>query len=144
VLPFRIPVKELVDTLPEAGKEYLEIFKRHRIRSNLDVLETFRTPERREQFAAETTLDEATLLQLAHRADLSRLAYVRGKTITHLCGGGYDTLEILAKADILKMEADMTAYYQSMGKTFADFKTVIPLDWMIGGARVLPIIVEIG
>jgi hypothetical protein len=40
------------------------------------------------------------------------------------------------------MQADMTAYYKSLGKTFADFKTVIPLDWMIGGAKVLPKIIE--
>jgi len=36
----------------------------------------------------------------------------------------------------------MTAYYESIGKSFADFKTVIPLDWMIGGAKILPEIIE--
>jgi hypothetical protein len=41
-----------------------------------------------------------------------------------------------------KMEADMTAYYATIGKGFSDFKTVIPLDWMIGGARTLPRLVE--
>ena len=54
VLPFRIPVKELVDTLPEADNEHLGILKRQEIRANLDVLETFRTPKRRVQCAAET------------------------------------------------------------------------------------------
>jgi hypothetical protein len=85
---------------------------------------------------------ETTVLELVHRADISRLAYVRGKTIKHLCGGGYDTLGKIAAADRKKMEADMTAYYATIGKSFSDFKTVIPLDWMIGGAGVLPRVVE--
>ncbi len=42
------------------------------------------------------------------------------------------------------MEADMSAYYESLGKSFADFKTVIPLDWMMGGAKILPKIVKKG
>jgi len=142
VLPFTIPVKELLDTMPQVNTTYLEIFKTQRIRSNLDVVETFRSKKGRKMFATETGIDKANLLELTHRADISRLAYVRGKTIMHLCGGGYDTLNKLAHAEITKMEAEMTAYYETLGKTFADFKTVIPLDWMIGGAKVLPKIIE--
>jgi len=41
-----------------------------------------------------------------------------------------------------KIETDMTVYYKTIGKKFSDFKTIIPLDWMIGGARVLPGVVE--
>ncbi len=142
VLPFKIPVKELLDTMSDTNTTYLEILKAQKIRSNLDVLETFRSKKGRKIFAAETGMDQAYLLELAHRADISRLAYVRGKTIKHLCGGGYDTLNRLADVEIVKMEADMTAYYESLGKTFTDFKAVIPLDWMIGGAKVLPKIIE--
>jgi hypothetical protein len=73
---------------------------------------------------------------------MTRLAYVRGKTVRHLCGGGYDSLDKLAGADLKQMEADMSAYYQTLGKTLSDFKAVIPLDWMVGGARVLPRVME--
>ena len=142
VLPFKIPVKELTDTMSHTNTTDLEILKDQMIRSNLDVLEAFRSKKGRKKFATETGIDKNFLLGLTHRADISRLAYVRGKTIMHLCGGGYDTLNKLADADIMKMETDMTAYYGSLGKTFAHFKTVIPLDWMIGGARVLPKIIE--
>ena len=86
--------------------------------------------------------DGTYILELTHRADISRLAYMRGKTIMHLSGGGYNTLNKLANAEMYKMEADMIAYYESIGKSFADFKAVIPLDWMIGGAKVLPKIIE--
>ena len=142
VLPFKIPIKELVDTMPHTSTTYLEIFKNRGVRSNLDVLETFRSKMGRKMFSAETGIDETYILELAHRADISRLAYVRGKTIMHLSGGGYNTLNKLGNAEIMKMEADMTAYYESIGKSFADFKTVIPLDWMIGGANILPKIIE--
>ena len=142
VLPFKIPIKELVDTMPHTNTTYLEIFKNRGVRSNLDVLETFRSKTGRKMFSTETGIDETYLLELAHRADISRLAYVRGKTIMHLSGGGYNTLNQLENAEIMEMEADMTAYYESIGKSFADFKAVIPLDWMIGGAKILSKIIE--
>jgi len=142
VLPFRIPLKEVADTLPEPRPAAAAVLKQHKIRSNLDVLEAFRSAAGRREFAARTGVSETILLALAHRADLSRLAYVRGKTIRHLCGGGYDTLDKLANAGMEQMRADMTAYYRSIGKDFADFQAVIPLDWMVGGARVLPAVLE--
>ena len=142
VLPFKIPIKELVDTMPYTNATYLELFKDRGIRSNLDVLENFRSEMGRKKFNTETGIDKTYILELAHRADISRLAYVRGKTILHLCGGGYNTLDKLENAERKIMEADMTAYYESIGKSFADFKAVIPLDWMIGGAKILPKIIE--
>lgn len=142
VLPFKCPVKELVDSMDTADNTFLELLKMKNIRSNLDVLENCRTKKNRARFSRETGLAEELLLELVHRADLSRIAYVRGKTIKHLCGGGYCTLDKIAEADMKKMEADMTAYYVSIGKSFSDFKAVIPLDWMIGGARILPRVVE--
>lgn len=36
----------------------------------------------------------------------------------------------------------MTAYYTAFGKCFSDFKAVIPLDWIIGGVKVLPKTIE--
>lgn len=142
VLPFKCPVKELLDTFERVDKSYIDSLKKYKIRSNLDVLENFRTKRGRAEFSRETGVPVAFLVELVHRADLSRLAYVRGKTIKHLCGGGYDRLDKLAGTDLERMEADMTAYYVSLGKRFSDFKAIIPLDWMIGGARVLPNVVE--
>jgi len=142
VLPFKIPVIELVDTMPHANTTYLGILKNRGIRSNLDALEIFRSKMGRMVFSTETGMDEVYILELTHRADVSRLAYVRGKTIMHLSGGGYNTLNKLANAELIKMEADMTAYYESISKSFADFKNVIPLDWMIGGAKILSKVIE--
>ncbi len=68
---------------------------------------------------------------------------MRGKTVRHLCGGGYDTLDKIASADLGEMEQAMGAYYRTLGKSLADFRAVIPLGWMIGGARILPRVIEV-
>ena len=67
----------------------MEILKKHKIRSNLDVLDNYRTQMSRAIFSRETGVPETFILELVHRADISRLAFVRGKTIKHLCGGGF-------------------------------------------------------
>jgi hypothetical protein len=142
VLPFKCPMKELVETITPPLENNLTILKKFNIRFNLDILEKGRTKQGRMFLVKESGMTETYIDELTNRADISRLAYVRGKTIKHLCGGGYNTLEKIAAANIKKMETDMTEYYATTGKNFADFKKVIPLDWMIGGAKVLPKIVE--
>jgi hypothetical protein len=67
---------------------------------------------------------------------------VRGKTVNHLCGGGYNTLEKIANADLEIMDKDMDAYYQTLGKNLVDFQSVILLPWIIGGAQILPRVME--
>ena len=143
VLPFKIPIKEILDTMPASTQNYADILRKYQIRSNLDAIEVFRTAQSREKLSLETNISEKNILAMAHRADLTRLAYVRGKTILHLCGGGYDTLNKLANTNMEKMKADMSAYYHSIGKQFSDFQAVIPLDWMIGGAQILPRVMEV-
>ena len=142
VLPFKCPIKELVDTDDARGRTYLEILRKQGVKSNLDVLENYRTRMRRTELARASGLTESFILEQVHRADISRLAYARGKTVKHLCGGGYDTLDKLANAHLEKMADDMKVYYKSIGKDFSDFKAAIPLDWMVGGAKVLPRVVE--
>ena len=141
VLPFKLYLRELIDVDNDTHKAHLEILKQHKLRSNLDILEHCRTRMGRTELSKATGITETFILALVHRADVSRLAYVRGKTVKHLCGGGYDTLDKIANADVEKMEADMDAYYKTIGKRFADFKSVIPLPWMIGGAKILPRVV---
>ena len=143
VLPFGAPLRELIDVDRDAEAVCLEALKKQGIRSNLDLLEAGRTAAGRTRLADATGIAPASLLALVHRADISRLAYVRGKTVKHLCGGGYDTLEKLANADPAEMEERMGAYYATLGKSLADFKAVIPLSWMVGGATILPRVVRV-
>jgi Domain of unknown function (DUF4332) len=141
VLPFQVPLREFVEVESPKAARLLTGLTEQGVKSNLDLLETGRTPAGRQALVRGATVTAHELLALVHRADISRLAYVRGRTVKHLCGGGYDTLEKIARADLAEMEARMDAYYRTLGKTTADFKAVIPLAYMIGGARTLPPIV---
>jgi Domain of unknown function (DUF4332) len=143
VLPFKAPLREFVDADSVTSTTYLEILKKQRIRSNLDLLEAGRAAAGRVQLSNSTGISMAFLTALVHRTDISRLAYVRGKTVKHLCGGGYDSLEKIAMADLAEMEEKMDAYYRTLGKSSADFRSVIPLSWMIGGAKILPRLVRV-
>jgi Domain of unknown function (DUF4332) len=143
VLPFKTPVREFIDADSVISAGYLEVLKKQRIRSNLDLLEAGRAAAGRVQLSNTTGIPVAFVTALVHRADISRLAYVRGKTVKHLCGGGYDSLEKIAMADLAEMEEKMDAYYRTLGKSAASFRSVIPLSWMIGGAKILPRLVEV-
>ncbi len=142
VLPFKTPVREFINVEDVQHKRYLEILKQHKLGSNLDILEHCRTRAHRANLSTVTGIPETFIFDLVNKADISRLAYVRGKTVKHLCAGGYDNLEKIANADLEKMEKEMDAYYKTIGKSLANFKLVVPLPWMIGGAKILPRVVE--
>jgi hypothetical protein len=142
VLPFMTPVREFIDLNNGTHQAYFEILKARRLVSNLDILEQDRTPDGRTRLSQDTGIPASFIVELVHKADISRLAFVRGKTVLHLCGGGFDTLDKIANANVGEMEKAMDAYYQTLGKRLADFKAVIPLAWMIGGARILPRVVD--
>ena len=143
VLPFRTQMREFIDADNDVDAKYLEALKKQKIGSNLDLLEVGRTEVGRVQLASSTEIPVAFVIALVHKVDISRLAYVRGKTVKHLCGGGYDSLERIANANLAEMEEKMDAYYRTLGKRLADFRSVIPLPWMIGGARILPRVVKV-
>jgi len=143
VLPFKTPLRELIDTDNAVDLRYLEVLKKQKIGSNLDLLDIGRTNAGSGQLARTVGIPIGFVTALVHRADISRLAYVRGKTVKHLCGGGYDTLEKIANTNLAEMEVKMDAYYKTLGKSLADFKSVIPLWWVVGGAKILPRVVMV-
>jgi hypothetical protein len=142
VLPFPTPLRELLNPADTSEKAYWEALKEQGITTNLDLLELGRTPAQRARVAEATRIPQEFLLRLLHQADLARLAYVRGKIVRHLCASGYDTLAKVASADLEEMEAAMQLYLESQGKRFADYKAVLQLAGLVGGARSLPKVVE--
>ena len=143
VLPFKTPIREFIDVENLTEMKYLVSLKKHRIGSNLDIIDLGRDKVGRKKLSNITKIPPTFIMSLVYKADISRLAFVRGKTIRHLCGGGYDNLEKLATANLTEMEVKMEAYYKTLGKSLSDFKAVIPLSWMVGGAKILPRVVKI-
>lgn len=142
VLPFKIYLRELIATQDTIEEENLVSLKNCGVKFNVDLLEHGRTPAGRKRLSAETNISEKNLLELVHRADMSRLPYVRGKTVKHLCGGGYTSLRKIATADLVIMEKEMDAYFGRMGKRYSDFAASMPLYWLIGAAKILPAVVD--
>jgi hypothetical protein len=113
----KIPVREFIDPENDLELEYLDTLKKLKFGLNLDLLETGCGEQGRFQLANNSGIPLGYVDSLVHKADISRMAYVRGKTVRHLCGGGYDTLEKIATASLPEMEEKMGAYYQSIGSS---------------------------
>lgn len=143
VLPFPTPIREFFNPDDAIEMRYFQALKQQRITSSLDLLAQGRTTAQRTQLADATSIPLEFLLSLVHQADLSRLAYVRGKTVRYLCGAGYNTLDKLANADAEEMRTAMHAYFGAQGKQFADYQSVIQLAALVGGAQRLPKVVEL-
>lgn len=141
-LPFQTPLREFIDPDNAVQAKYLTALKKQKLALNTDLLEAGRTRAGRARLSDSTGIPITFVNALVNKADISRLAYVRGKTVQHLCGGGYDTLEKIAVANLAEMEQKMDVYYRTLGKSAANFKSVIPLSWMIGGAMTLPRVVK--
>ena len=128
VLPFQTPLREFIDPDIAVQAKYLTALKKRQLASNTDLLEVGRNRAGRVRLTNTTGIPITFVAALVHKADISRLAYVRGKTVQHLCGGGYDTLEKIAAADLAEMEQKMDIYYRTLGKSIANFKSVFGMD----------------
>ncbi|MDH4214842.1 MAG: DUF4332 domain-containing protein [Candidatus Thorarchaeota archaeon] len=140
VLPFKIPVREFLDIENETHLEYARKLKEKGIMNNLDVLEYARTRAARIELSNQTGMPLQFLLGLANRADISRLPYIRGKTVTIFCNAGYDSLQKIAEARIDELVDALTNYLESIGSKFS--KSFIEPDGAIAQAKILPIVVE--
>ena len=111
--------------------------------NNFDILEQGYTLKGRRVLAEHTGLPQDFVTNIAHRADIARLPYVRRKMILPVCGAGYDTLAKIVAADLAQMEADLEAYFQLIqGKPWKNYKSVIILKVIGTATRALPVIME--
>jgi len=139
VLPAKKALNQLViptDTQKIANNA---ILREHGIRLNLDLLEKGSAPAGRKNMAAQTGLSLEFITEMTHRADYSRMPWFSAKTINHFISAGYPTLELMAKADLGKLTADVLRYGQSIGK---NLKFGVETDSSGIIARVLPKVVE--
>lgn len=141
VLPFRnLYLRQLIDVSNETHKEYLERLKKLNIKFNLDLLEHGRTRASREKISKETGIPEAFIVNLLNRADLTRLPYMAGKTVDHLCSAGYDSVNKLAQADKGKLKRDMKSHFDKKGIKLS--RSFIELEGIVQWAKAVPKIVE--
>jgi hypothetical protein len=139
VLPHKLYLRELIDTENKTHKNYIKELRTHKIRFNLDLLESGRTREGREKLAQETGIPKSFILDLVNLTDMSRLPYSNRKTIKHLSAGGFDSVAKLAQADSEKLSEVMKSYFGRMGVKLSGF---IDLKGIAQWAKTIPAIVK--
>lgn len=140
ILPSKKYLRELIDADNQKHLKFVTTLRENGLRFTLDILEKGRTKEGRQRIAKETGVPEDFIYDLVNRADLTRMPYISGKTVKHYFGGGYNSLEKLANADLDQLTKDMKEYFDSIGiKLRASF---MELDSRIVIAEILPKIVE--
>ena len=140
VLPFTAPVKEFLD---KDNDDHMLTAKKLReigIKNNLDLLEQGRTSAKRAAISTQTGIAEKFLLELVNKADISRIPYIRGKTVNIFVNEGYDRLQKIAEATEDVFVTDLKEYLQTIGVKFS--KSFIEPDGAIAQAKVLPVLVE--
>jgi hypothetical protein len=139
VLPAKIYLRELTEKDDPQKLAWATTLRENGVRFNLDILEQGRTPGGRQELARRTAVPEEWVCELTNRADFTRVAYTNGKTILHLCRGGYGSMARVKNTPLPQMMGDMQAYFNRIGmhmKSGMEFDAI----WCI--AATLPDLVE--
>lgn len=140
VLPFSAPLKEFLDKDNKDHMSYAKKLREIGIKNNLDMLEQGRNPDGRSRIATQTGIAERFILVLVNMTDISRIPYIRGKTVKIFCNAGYDNLQKIADTNEESFVTDLKEYLQTVGVKFS--KSFIEPDGAIAQARTLPPLVE--
>jgi len=139
VLPHKLYLRELIDTKDETEKHHVGILRQRGIRFNLDILEHGWSQIGRKTLSQQARIPEDFILSLVNSADMSRLPYSNRKTVKHLCLGGYNSVEKLARTDPSEIVKEMESYFRRLGVKTAGF---IDLKGIAQWAKTIPRIVE--
>jgi len=141
ILPFARPIRDFVDSKNSLELENLARLRKREIRNNLDMIEQCRTPAARESMAVLADVSKEFILELVHRTDISRIPYVRGKTVAILNSAGYPTLDSIANAAIERMIPKLQKSLEVEGKKFS--RSFMDPEGAIAQAQVLPKLIEL-
>lgn len=114
--PFPASLRQVVeegDTLVEPALAQLKALK---ITNGFALLEAAAEPAGRADLARKGSIDEAVLLDLVHRVDVSRLPYTSGGAVKRLWAMGYRSLAAIRLADPQDYARDVEAYFAAGGK----------------------------
>jgi hypothetical protein len=138
VLPREKPLGGLVGNNPFLS-EAIGALREAGIRTNLDLLQHGLTPAGRRDLAERSGLPEALVLELVHRADLSRMPWASKATISNITGAGYGSLARLANADPGQLYDDFFRYGERLGK---NLKHGNEIENSYRIARIVPVLLK--
>ena len=140
ILPFARPIRDFIDSENSIHLENLSKLRKRGVRNNLDMIEECGTENARESLAVLTEVPKDFILDLLHRTDISRLPWVRGKTVMALSSAGYDTLDKIANASPDKMISKLEKSLADGGKRFS--RSWIDPEGAIAQAKVIPVVIN--
>jgi hypothetical protein len=115
--PFPATLRQLVeDDGDPLMEEVLAKLKAGRIANSLTLLEAASEPQERAELARKLCIAEPVLMDLVHRADVSRLPYTSGGAVKRLWVMGYRSLADLRAADPQDYFIRIEAYFAGGGK----------------------------
>jgi hypothetical protein len=140
ILPFRnVYVKQLANSTDALNLEYFERLGELNIKFNLDIIETCRTKEKRQNITNRTAIPEAFLIDLTNKADLTRLPFTNWKTANQLFEAGYKSLNQLSEANLKELKTTMKKYFEGKGIKLGPF---IDLEGINRWANCVPRIIK--
>ena len=131
--------KNFASLVPDNLKDSAAALRTAGIRTNLDLLEHGRTASSRADLATASALTESAVLELVHRADLSRMPWASKATINNIVGAGYGSISKLANAPTEQLYADFFRYGKSIGK---NLKLGNEIENSHRIAKIIPIILK--
>jgi hypothetical protein len=143
--PYPATLRQLVeeDTDPFLYRG-LAPLKETRIANSLTLLAAAAEPSTRESLSRQTGIEAADLLDLVHRADVSRLPYTSGGAVKRLWAMGYRSLAALRMADPQDYAERIEAYFSAGGKGSSFDARMSTIQGFLQDARHAPEVVKMG
>ena len=114
--PYPATLRQLVEEGDPTLDTALAQLKAIKIANSLALLDAGAEPEGRAELTRRSGIDRAVLLDLVHRADVSRLPYTSGGAVKRLWEMGYQSLAAIRAAAPQEYAARIDAYFSSGGK----------------------------
>lgn len=141
--PYPATLRQLVEDDGEPLlRTALAKLKRAKIANSFTLLEAAAEVSGRDDLASRTGISEVRLLDLVHRADVSRLPYTSGGAVKRLWKMGYRGLAALRLADPQDYAVRIEAYFAAGGKGTPFDARMATIQGFLQDARHAPEVVE--
>jgi hypothetical protein len=140
--PFPATLRQLADEGNPALDAALAQLKAVRIANCMTMLEAAAEPDSRTVLARQLGIAEAVLLDLVHRADVSRLPYTSGGAVKRLWVMGYRSLAAIRTADPQDYAARIEVYFAAGGKGSSFDSRLDVIQGFLADARHAPDVVK--
>lgn len=140
--PYGAQLRQLVDDTDQSLIYQIPVLKQRGFSQGFKLLDIGRTRQGRRNLAEQAGIPEEILLDLVHRADVTRIPYVSGGTVKRMWTIGYDGLEKLRNADPNEYFARISHYYTSQHRASPFDARLEYIRDFLGDVQRAPVVVE--